>query len=152
MAMDPSNEGNNLLETNVTKQQRGPIPKLAKSLRRDILAKVKPLTERAELLAMIDPTFRNELEQLGLMRIVNNIRGSRAVEAVARGQQIHSSVQNIRRASGGPPPLEHLRRKLREDLNLLLEEVQLLRYIDTRVDQELEHLGFAPFLDQRYSK
>lgn len=116
--------------------------KLGKQLRRDVRSRIGPIMARAQILAMIDPDFAAELEASGLDQAFQAITGTEEERESFTTHDVRKVLRSVRaKRRGDRAPLKFFRRSLRQDVGLLLEEIQFLRQLDPAVDEEVQRLG-----------
>jgi hypothetical protein len=103
------------------------IRRFAKPLRRDVRERLRAVVERARLLAFVDPKFQDQLNLLGISQEV-----MATLEVPSAEDKGRRSADRMPAAKSGsqPAPFKSLRRQLRNDVSVLLDEIRLLGQLD----------------------
>lgn len=115
--------------------EEAPIRRLAKPVRRDVRRRLRAVVQRARLLASVEPGFQDQLNSLRIGREVMETLGFPG--AVSEGRR-GAAQMPAAKSRDQPAPFKMLRRQIRSDVAVLLDEIRLLRQLDSDFANELD--------------
>lgn len=117
--------------------------KIFKPLRRDAIKRINSLMDWVPLLLLIDPEIEAQFKQFGLDRELLGAVSKRSIKPRAKVTADLNTFKVMKAKSGQARPLKFLRRQIRQDFDVLFDELKLLRQLDPSFESEMNSMGLG---------